>query len=255
MDWRAISRSRSRISMDWRPTSRSRSRPPPGQPFDQGNYSNSWSEGKFTYPPFGELTPLPGPISGLSRSLDASVIPPNEHATSSSIPIPGIATQLRYGSPPLSSSLHSHSLHLAAVYEETAGLSTHFMPYSEDSVQVGQSSRFSHPDPFHPPLSTLNSPSTFHPSSLPSSFGPLRNRQEGANSQPGNLARQLGKASLGPAANSSDSNAQSDIFDPILVRILAISVYYITCMLSVLSLFFCDSCFIIGETSSGYTTR
>ncbi|KAJ3989133.1 hypothetical protein F5890DRAFT_135815 [Lentinula detonsa] len=28
MDWRAISRSRSRISMDWRPTSRSRSRPP-----------------------------------------------------------------------------------------------------------------------------------------------------------------------------------------------------------------------------------
>ncbi|KAJ3823819.1 hypothetical protein EV361DRAFT_794093 [Lentinula raphanica] len=28
MDWRAISRSRSRLSMDWRPTSRSRSRPP-----------------------------------------------------------------------------------------------------------------------------------------------------------------------------------------------------------------------------------
>ncbi|TEB38176.1 hypothetical protein FA13DRAFT_728809 [Coprinellus micaceus] len=28
MDWRAMSRSRSRISMDWRPTSRSRSRPP-----------------------------------------------------------------------------------------------------------------------------------------------------------------------------------------------------------------------------------
>jgi GATA-type transcription activator-like protein len=30
MDWRAMSRSRSRVPMDWRPISRSRSRPPPG---------------------------------------------------------------------------------------------------------------------------------------------------------------------------------------------------------------------------------
>jgi hypothetical protein len=29
MDWRAMSRSRSRVPMDWRPSSRSRSRPPP----------------------------------------------------------------------------------------------------------------------------------------------------------------------------------------------------------------------------------
>ncbi|KAF5317310.1 hypothetical protein D9611_003787 [Ephemerocybe angulata] len=37
MDWRAMSRSRSRISMDWRPTSRSRSRPPETTTsFDQG---------------------------------------------------------------------------------------------------------------------------------------------------------------------------------------------------------------------------
>ncbi|KAL4074056.1 hypothetical protein J3A83DRAFT_4090639 [Scleroderma citrinum] len=35
MDWRAVSRSRSRISMDWRPQSRSRSRPPLGMGYDQ----------------------------------------------------------------------------------------------------------------------------------------------------------------------------------------------------------------------------
>ena len=42
MDWRAMSRSRSRISMDWRPTSRSRSRPPEvttsANTFDQPSY-------------------------------------------------------------------------------------------------------------------------------------------------------------------------------------------------------------------------
>ena len=108
MDWRAISRSRSRISaMDWRPSSRSRSRPPPGQPFDQGNFSNSWSEGKFApFPTFGDPSSLPGPAFTMSsKSFDTPYITPNEHATSSSIPIPGIATQLRYGTPPMSSSL------------------------------------------------------------------------------------------------------------------------------------------------------
>ena len=41
MDWRAMSRSRSRISMDWRPTSRSRSRPPESTSFDRHGLTNN----------------------------------------------------------------------------------------------------------------------------------------------------------------------------------------------------------------------
>ena len=158
MDWRAISRSRSRLSavaMDWRASSRSRSRPPPhpGQPFDQHTLSNSWSEGRFNFAydehlgedPVGEMTDF-----GVARSFDASFIAPlspgsaptlggrsipgggrsgaeagtraigDEHApaTSPSIPIPGLATQRRYGSPPISSSLTAHSAHIAEFQEE-----------------------------------------------------------------------------------------------------------------------------------------
>lgn len=226
MDWRAISRSRSRISMDWRPTSRSRSRPPPpGQPFDQGNLSNSWSEGKFTFPPFGDLTP-----GGISRSFDTSFIPPNEHATSSSIPIPGIATNLRYGSPPPSSSLHSHSTHLAAVHEESAGLAgPHLMSYANAGGAQSGPSRLSHAGPFRQPLSTLESPSAFQPSSLPSSFGlqgHTRHRADASSSSDnlqGNLSRQLRKQSFDHSVTRSNrrsqdtSNGQADAFDPILV--------------------------------------
>lgn len=157
MEWRAISRSRSRISaMDWRPTSRSRSRPPPGQPFDQGSSSNSWSEGRFLFPLFGDPTTLPGPAFTMSKSFDPSYIaPPNEHATSSSIPIPGIATQLRYGTPPLSSSLGSHATHLAALFEETGDYTSHSgMPYPSGSgAQSGPAARVTHPEPSHRPIS------------------------------------------------------------------------------------------------------
>ena len=233
MDWRAISRSRSRIStMDWRSTSRSRSRPPPpGQPFDQGNLSNSWSEGKFAFPAFGELTPLASNVGGgMSRSLDGSLIGPNEHATSSSIPIPGIASQLRYGSPPLSSSLHSHTTHLAAVYEESAGLAgPQLMPYA-NAAQSGPS-RLSHTALFQ----HQTAPNSVQPTSLPASlsFHPQNRHRADASStsdnQQGNLSRQLRKTSfdhsavrtnslVSPISKAHDSaNGQSDPYDPILV--------------------------------------
>ena len=172
MDWRAISRSRSRIAMDWRATSRSRSRPPPGQPFDQGNVSSSWSEGKFNFHLDG-TTPSFGNPENLSKSFDASYISQNEYATSSSIPIPGLASQLRYGSPPPSSSLQSHTAHLASVFEE-GGLG--LPPPSFMNFDSGRStgsggggggpSRL--PDPFRRPSSSMNSPLGFQPSSLPS---------------------------------------------------------------------------------------
>ncbi|TFK89121.1 hypothetical protein K466DRAFT_645137 [Polyporus arcularius HHB13444] len=60
MDWRAISRSRSRAPMDWRPASRSRSRPPVGGMSDLQN--------QFKFPPSS---------------------PPKRDVTSPSIPIPG----------------------------------------------------------------------------------------------------------------------------------------------------------------------
>jgi len=162
MDLRDISRSRSRIStMDWRPTSRSRSR----HPQDQPQYSSSWTDGRMTSG-FGDSVNIPG---GLSRSLDPNFVLMNEHATSSSIPIPGLATQLRYGTPPLSSSLSSH-VHHSAVYEEgTSALPGTGLPYSSSETQ-GPSSRLSHPELLHHTLSALNSPSQ-QPNSLPASLG------------------------------------------------------------------------------------
>lgn len=181
MDWRAISRSRSRIStMDWRPSSRSRSRPPPGQPFDQGNFSNSWTEGKFaTFPLFGDPTALPGPAFAMSKSFDTSyMVPPslNEHATSSSIPIPGIATQLRYGTPPISSSLQSHAAHLAAIFQETGDYTSHSgLQFTNSSgAHSGPANRVTHPEPFlQRHLSASLQPSPLHMSML---SNPLRQR-------------------------------------------------------------------------------
>ena len=155
-----MSRSRSRLSaapmdMDWRGSSRSRSRPPPhpGQPFDQHTLSSSWAEGRFNFA-FDDATSEDAANSihqGAARSFDASFIAPSatgpsltmmgravpgggrstesakgtgdEHtpATSPSIPIPGLASQLRFGSPPVNSSLDAHTAHVAAATEEAGG--------------------------------------------------------------------------------------------------------------------------------------
>lgn len=234
MDWRAISRSRSRIStMDWRASSRSRSRPPPGQPFDQGNFSNSWSEGRFAFPPFGDPSNLPGPAFAMSKSFDTSYIAPNEHATSSSIPIPGIATQLRYGTPPLSSSLQSHAAHLAAVFEETGDYTGHSgLQYSSSGAHSGPSTRVTHPEPFQRPISASLQPSPLHMSALTS---PLRQRLNTSTpdlQQPGGLLRHhLRKTSLDHMGQRSNafsfigghvqggSDEISAPYDPILVCI------------------------------------
>lgn len=168
MDWRAISRSRSRISMDWRPASRSRSRPPPpGQPFDQGpGYPHSWSEGKFAFPSYDESgTSLPSGSIPLAKTFE-NRFSSNQYSSSSSIPIPGIASQLRHSSPPLSSSLPSQ-LRLPAVYEEGNQASA---SGAGTFANAQAPSRLSHTDHLHQSLSTYNSPS-FQPSSLPSSFG------------------------------------------------------------------------------------
>ncbi|TFY55550.1 hypothetical protein EVJ58_g8173 [Rhodofomes roseus] len=71
MDWRAMSRSRSRVPMDWRPASRSRSRPPM-----MGIQSTDQNAIKFPsgHSPKGSSIPIPGASSsrpGISAVLEA----------------------------------------------------------------------------------------------------------------------------------------------------------------------------------------
>ncbi|KAJ4497188.1 hypothetical protein C8R41DRAFT_232414 [Lentinula lateritia] len=86
MDWRAISRSRSRISMDWRPTSRSRSRPPEstssastfsglnGVGFDMVHMNSNlnFSPMSSSMPNSSMIHALAKPMSGLSATRTRS---------------------------------------------------------------------------------------------------------------------------------------------------------------------------------------
>ncbi|KAG0704534.1 hypothetical protein DFH29DRAFT_981455 [Suillus ampliporus] len=132
MDWRAMSRSRSRISMDWRPQSRSRSRPPQSTAFFDHHgmiYSTRDSH-----------------LEGL--------------ASSPSIPIPGTSAHRSY---PGSSSAPRSGLSgtLPAVYEGQVDHDPHSFSHTlHHDPQLDQLNHSS---------SALNTPA-FHPSSLPS-FG------------------------------------------------------------------------------------
>ncbi|KAF9478613.1 hypothetical protein BDN70DRAFT_879738 [Pholiota conissans] len=90
MDWRAMSRSRSRISMDWRPTSRSRSRPPESttsaSTFDQHATPPSSYDAHFAFPTFdrGPIRSIPPsgaiPIPGSSLLSAGRRSPPFDHS-------------------------------------------------------------------------------------------------------------------------------------------------------------------------------
>lgn len=145
MDWRAMSRSRSRISMDWRPTSRSRSRPPPNTvSFDQ--------HGMNHVTPFGSRLPFPmlGPQPELNENPTKMMIPPGPIA-----------------SPPL------------AIPGRNNKPFTH--PGGVPSMLSMHDSTF---DTNHHPLSAYNSPS-LGPASLPSFglHGMLRDSGDASSSQ------------------------------------------------------------------------
>ncbi|EGO25829.1 hypothetical protein SERLADRAFT_448749 [Serpula lacrymans var. lacrymans S7.9] len=131
MDWRAMSRSRSRISMDWRPQSRSRSRPP---------------QATTTFDQHGAIFP---PGDSVLKGL----------ATSPSIPIPGATSALTIARHSPSSSSVPLRSGLSAVYEGRVDHAP--APYDL--------SHNTHDDAYEHELSAYNTPS-FHPSSLPS-FG------------------------------------------------------------------------------------
>ena len=122
MDWRAMSRSRSRISMDWRPTSRSRSRPPEATgTFDQHGVltSVSYDTGRFMYPhPHMIQDPMKSPDKvNFNRLSKVGTL------TSPKIPIPGASpSSISFGrrSPIHHPSHHLSQTELPSVFEDQA---------------------------------------------------------------------------------------------------------------------------------------
>ncbi|KAF8070175.1 hypothetical protein FPV67DRAFT_1486538 [Lyophyllum atratum] len=156
MDWRAMSRSRSRISMDWRPTSRSRSRPPEATPtFDQHGLLNiAPYDARFVFPSAHDAFKSPDSVIFPKGSTKGGL------STSPSIPIPGAgSSMLPFGrrSPPYS--LHHPQSELASVFEDQSEAAS--------SLCDNPESRYMNPADYHHTLSSFSSP-VFAPSSLPS---------------------------------------------------------------------------------------
>lgn len=157
MDWRAMSRSRSRAPMmDWRPASRSRSRPPNRiTTFDQHG------ESRYIFPTAG------GPLSGLSATNPIPFVSSGHHRYHSDgdakgipVPIPGVSALSADRFNDVPSSLPSRS-ELPAVLENDTGRTTNAYDSPSrlnDSAYQNQTLSSS----YHSPQ--------FQPSSLPS-FG------------------------------------------------------------------------------------
>ncbi|KZS98412.1 hypothetical protein SISNIDRAFT_448632 [Sistotremastrum niveocremeum HHB9708] len=174
MDWRAVSRSRSRMSMDWRAASRSRSRPPPlsGRAFPEASSQvmMQQQENIQRSPPFGMFADQP--LSAARHKLNQNNMrfPKSEETHSFSragamgIPIPSSEGMYRSTS---DSAFHfDHHTSLPASY----GGFTHYHhpegPMGLNHIpEDGQPARQIH----LPAISNFPMPA-FHPSSLPS-FG------------------------------------------------------------------------------------
>ena len=177
MDWRAISRSRSRISMDWRPASRSRSRPPNSTvAFDQHTLYGY----DFRFPQVGPNSSDNGENNKLLKIVNGKE-PSNLHG----IPIPGaMFSQTNRKSPPTSTK--DVRTDFGGGYESASTLHL-------DSV--GEL-RHTHGHNFGPVLSTFSSP-TLGPSSLPSTGLHGLIRTHGSHShQPRTFPRHVRKTSF-----------------------------------------------------------
>lgn len=151
MDWRAMSRSRSRISMDWRPTSRSRSRvADTHMTFDQPPiFQSQTADNQYPFPSSAANPLEPSkPDNAYGRGLTK---PPN------SISVPGTSL-LSSGrpSPPFASLSSSNPL--SSVFEDPTD-------HRPGSFDVSSDSRYVHSMHFNPLTSFDNS--NFAPSSLP----------------------------------------------------------------------------------------
>ncbi|KAF8636057.1 hypothetical protein AX17_003831 [Amanita inopinata Kibby_2008] len=167
MDWRAISRSRSRISMDWRPASRSRSRPPePAMTFNSHDTASASLDSRSEY------------LSGIGETgfLHKTSSAPSKSAiekgstVSHSVSIPGTPFSVNRKSTSLAAG-HLRA-GLPAVCEDTQDSVTAF-------DQLGEL-RYMHALNLNHPISTFSSPA-FAPSSLPSTGLHGLNRGHGIN--------------------------------------------------------------------------
>ena len=179
MDWRAMSRSRSRISMDWRPQSRSRSRPPPSATLCDPLVMHSQFDSRYTFPTTQER-PNKSPERPVRRSVELASPP--------SIRIPGPST-LSSSRPSATSSSGPMRSALSAIYEgKTGHEASPFGSPTHDNVHVNQ---------FDPSLSTLDTPA-FHPSSLPSFglHGPFKSPLDDQSSKSRAFPRHVRKTSF-----------------------------------------------------------
>lgn len=154
MDWRAMSRSRSRAPMDWRAESRSRSRPPPNSAatFDQhGMAPGTQSDGRYVFPSAQAGPSQPTPIQQKSSGYRRF---PTDGEASVPISIPsGQAAGRR------SPSSLAHRSELADAFETGSS-----KPY-----EVPSSNRYSE-NTYQNQIVDDHSSPPFQPSSLPS-FG------------------------------------------------------------------------------------
>ena len=151
MEWRAMSRSRSRISMDWRPASRSRSRPPlhPALTFDQHGAMSSFNP-RHAFSPLDhhhQRHQHPDQFA-FPHMHDPSFL----KLSTTTEPIPVMSRTL-----PTTHTLPPRSSDLLAVYEseEPSSFDPHPRLHHHHQQQIPSSSSYIPPPP------------TFAPSSLP----------------------------------------------------------------------------------------
>lgn len=182
MDWRAISRSRSRISMDWRPASRSRSRPPDS--FVALNHQSLYGY-DYRFPHASLVSNDTRDGNKAKQSLENGVHG-KESGSSHSIPIPGalFSSGVRK-----STSTKEFNSALAGLHEEVSDVGG--SPYG--SVE---GFRHTHALNSGHSISAFSSP-TFGPSSLPSAGAHGLNRTYDSHSQePRTFPRHVRKTSF-----------------------------------------------------------
>ena len=161
MDWRAMSRSRSRVPMDWRPSSRSRSRPPPatGIQFDSVlSHPERLAFPSLEHPSDSKPSHMHGSLRpSADGKLDLSSSGSTPHSRSN-IPIPNGRHS------PASSTTHHNPFSLPVVPEDAS-----HHPHAGALHSGHHGTRYSHPIHADHHSADLHS-YTGHPSSLPS-FG------------------------------------------------------------------------------------
>ena len=159
MDWRAMSRSRSRVPMDWRPSSRSRSRPPPaaGIQFDGVlSHPERLAFPSLEHPSDSKPSHMHGSLRpSADGKLDLSSSGSTPHSRSN-IPIPNGRHS------PASSTTHHNPFSLPVVPEDAS-----HHPHAGALHSGPHGTRYSHPIPADHHSADLHSYAG-HPSSLPS---------------------------------------------------------------------------------------